>query len=191
MKEDLYFAVKYAWQKLSKYYPEVAPKTGIVLISEHMLDPFRKLRSVRTWDQGMDINPEDETSYPTQYQEVFLKYVENEYSAKHRPLALTKPKSILNNNLVSSAMASRCGQSSYDPYDLSSDDEEYVMPNNLAETSLRQSNHAACLLTAARLYLTSPSELPPHWGQNNKNLNDYHSDPLEISSTFWLPDITD
>jgi len=31
----------------------------------------------------MDINPEDETSYTIQYQEAFLKYVENEYSPKH------------------------------------------------------------------------------------------------------------
>jgi len=32
----------------------------------------------------MDINPEDEISYTTQYQEAFLMYVENEYCAKHR-----------------------------------------------------------------------------------------------------------
>jgi hypothetical protein len=25
----------------------------------------------------------------------------------------------------------------------------------------------------------------------NPNLNDYHSDPMEICSTFWIPDITD
>jgi len=25
----------------------------------------------------------------------------------------------------------------------------------------------------------------------NQNLNDYHSDPMEISGTFWLPDIAD
>jgi len=31
----------------------------------------------------MHINAEDETSYTTPYQEAFLKYVENEYSAKH------------------------------------------------------------------------------------------------------------
>jgi hypothetical protein len=42
-----------------------------------------------------------------------------------------------------------------------------------------------------RLYLNSPPDLPQNWGQINPNLNDYHSDPLEISSTFWLPDITD
>jgi hypothetical protein len=76
-KEDLFFAVKCAWQKLSKYYTEVTPMTGMLLITAHILDPFRKLRSFRKWDKGMDINPEDETSYTTQYQEACLKYVEN------------------------------------------------------------------------------------------------------------------
>jgi hypothetical protein len=31
------------------------------------------------WDKGMDINSDDETSYTTQPQEDFMKYVENEY----------------------------------------------------------------------------------------------------------------
>jgi len=83
-KEDLFFVVKLARQMLSKYYTEVSPMTEILLISAHILDPFRKLRSCRKWDKGMYINPENETSYTTQYQEAFLKYVENEYCAKHR-----------------------------------------------------------------------------------------------------------
>ena len=78
-KEDLFFAVKLARQKLFKYYAEVTPMTGMLLISTHILDRFRKLRSFRKWDEGMDINPEDQTFYSTQYQEAFLKYVENEY----------------------------------------------------------------------------------------------------------------
>jgi len=41
-KEDLYFAVKFARQMLSKYYAEVTPKTGMLLISAQILDPFRK-----------------------------------------------------------------------------------------------------------------------------------------------------
>jgi hypothetical protein len=65
-KEDLFFAVRLAWQKLSKYYAEVTPTTGILLISTHILDPLWKLRSFTTWDKGMNINPEDETSYTTQ-----------------------------------------------------------------------------------------------------------------------------
>jgi len=46
-------------------------------------------------------------------------------------------------------------------------------------------------MTAARIYLNSPSEAPQNWGQINPNLNDYHSNQMEISSTFWIPDITD
>jgi hypothetical protein len=42
-----------------------------------------------------------------------------------------------------------------------------------------------------RLYLNFPPESPQNWGKINPNLNDYHFDTLDISSTFWLPDITD
>jgi hypothetical protein len=57
--------------------------TGMRLISAHILDPFWKLQSFRKLDKGMDINPEDETSYTIQYQEAFLKYVENECCTNH------------------------------------------------------------------------------------------------------------
>jgi len=67
-KEDLFFAVKCALQKLSKYYTEVTSITGMLLITAHILDPIRKLRSFRKWVKGMDIITEDETSYTTQYQ---------------------------------------------------------------------------------------------------------------------------
>jgi hypothetical protein len=190
-KKDLFFAVKCAQQRLSTYYTEVTPTTGMLRIMAHILDPFRKLRSFRKWDKGMDINPEDETSYTTQYQEAFVKYVENKYCAKHRRLLVIKSDNTLYNNLSSFEMASRSGQSSYDPYDLSSDDDEYLMPTNVAETTPGQSDRAVRLLTAARLYLNSPPESPQNWGQINPNLNDYHSDRMEISRTFWLPDITD
>jgi len=70
----------------------------------------------------MDINPEDETSYTTQYQEAFLKYVENEYCAKHRRLLVTKHAKLWSNDVISSATASQSGQSSCDQYGLSSDD---------------------------------------------------------------------
>jgi hypothetical protein len=81
----------------------------------------------------MDINPEDETSYGTQYLEPILKHMENTYDMKRRHLPVTNPESILNNTQVSSIMASRSFYASYDPYDLSSDDdEEYLIPNNVA-----------------------------------------------------------
>jgi hypothetical protein len=139
----------------------------------------------------MDINPEDETSYTTQHQEAFLKYVEDKYSAKHRQLPVIKSDNTLNNNLSSFEIPSRSAQSSYDAYAWSSDDIEYLMPTNVAETTPRRSDRAASLLTATWLDLNSPPELPLNWGQCNPNLNDYHSDPMEITCTFKLTDISD
>jgi hypothetical protein len=60
----------------------------------------------------MAINPEDETSYTTQYQDAFLQYVENEYCAKYRRLRVIMSDNTLNNNLSSYKMASRSGQPS-------------------------------------------------------------------------------
>jgi len=51
-KEDLYFAVKFARQDMSKYFAEVTPTTGMLLISAHILDLFRKLQSFRKWDKA-------------------------------------------------------------------------------------------------------------------------------------------
>jgi len=93
--------------------------------------------------------------------------------------------------LVPSAMAIVSCQSSCDPYDLSSDDEEYLMPNDVANTTPGRSDCATFLFTTARLYLNSPPEAPINWGQFNPNLNDYHSDQMEISCTFSILDITD
>jgi hypothetical protein len=131
-KEDSFFAVKLARQKVSNDYAEVTPTMGMLLISAHVLDPFRKLRSFRKWHKGMYIIPEDETSYTTQYEEAFLKYVENEYCAKHRRVPVNKLENVSSCNLVPSATAAGSYQSSFDPYDLSSDNEEYITPNNVA-----------------------------------------------------------
>jgi len=43
-KEDLFFAVKVARQKLSKYYAEVTPTMSTFMIWVNILDPSRKLR---------------------------------------------------------------------------------------------------------------------------------------------------
>jgi hypothetical protein len=189
-KQDLLFTVKLPRPKLYKYYAEVTPTTGMLLISMHILDPFRKLRSFRMWDERMDIHREDETSYTTPYQEAFLKYVENEYCAKHRRVPVNKLEKVLSSNLVPTAMASGSYQLSFDPFDLSSDDEEHLTPNNVAEMTPIRSDRAARLLTAARLYLNLHSEARKNWGEINPTVNDYHCDPMEISSTFWIPDIT-
>jgi len=163
-KEDLYLAVKLARQKLSKYHSEVTPMTSMLLISAHVVDPFHKLESFSKWDNGMDINPEDQHSSTTQYQEAFPMYVENEYSANYRCMRVIELKSVPSNNLFLSGMASASIESSFDPYDLSGDDEEYWTPTKEAVMAPRQCGCAAHLLTAARLYLNSPPELPKSCG---------------------------
>jgi len=105
----------------------------MLLLPSHILVPFRKFRSFEKWYKGMVINPEDKTSYTTQYQEAFFKYVENEYCAKHRHLLVTKHEKLQSNDFIHSAMPSQSGQSSFDPYDLSSGDEEYLTAKDLAE----------------------------------------------------------
>jgi hypothetical protein len=108
----------------------------------------------------MDINPEDDMSYTIQHEEVFLKYVENEYSTKRRNVPGNKHESVPSSTLVPSATASGLYQSSFDLYDSSSDDEDYLTPNNVARTTPRHTDCAACLSTAARLYWNLPPEAP-------------------------------
>jgi hypothetical protein len=99
--------------------------TGMVLISAHIPNPFQKFQLFRMWDKGMGINPEDKTTYTTQSQEAFLRYLENEYCAKHRFVVVNAPESIPSSNLIPSAIGSGSGQVPLDEYDLSDDDEEY------------------------------------------------------------------
>jgi len=81
-------------------------------------------------------------------------------------------ESLPSSNVIPSATASGSCQSSFDPSDFSCDDEQYLMPDNVAETTAGQSDRTACLLTAARLCLNSPPEAPKNLGQINQNLND-------------------
>jgi len=86
--------------------------------------------------------------------------VENEYCVKHQGVSVNKHGTLPSSNLIPSATASGSGQSSFDPYDLSRDDEEYITPNTVAETTPRQCGCAARQLTAARLNLNSPPYAP-------------------------------
>jgi len=157
-KEDLFFSMKLAQQKLSKYYAEVTRTMGTLLMSAQILDPFQKSQSCRMWDNGMDIDPGDGTSYTNQYPEAFLRYVEIEYCAKRQRLPVNVPENVPSSNLIPAAIATRSGRSSFDPYDLSSDDERYSTPNNVAERTPEQRDRVPPLLSTARLYLNSPPE---------------------------------
>ena len=116
--------------------------------------------------------------------------MENKYCEKHRGVLVNNPYSVPSNNGVTSATGSGSGQSSFDRYDLWSDDEEYWTSFNVAEITLGQVDRTAVLLTATRLYSNSPPEAPKDWGQINPNLNDYHFKPMVTGSWFWIPDLT-
>jgi hypothetical protein len=66
-KNDSYFVVKIAQQKLFKYYANVHATTDLVQNSAHMLKCILKLRSFRKWNKMMDINPKDMIVHTTQY----------------------------------------------------------------------------------------------------------------------------
>jgi len=61
LKEFLFFTVKFACLKLSKYCAEVTPTMSLLLISAHIRDPFQRLPLFRQRDMGMDNNREEET----------------------------------------------------------------------------------------------------------------------------------
>jgi hypothetical protein len=112
-------------------------------------------------------------------------------AAKHQCVPVSKLETVPSSNWVPSATDTGFYQSCFKQYYSSSDDEEFLTPNNFAEMTPGWSNRAARLLTTARLYFNLPPEAPKTCGQVNSNLNDYHSDPMEIGRTCWMPDITD
>ena len=95
------------------------------LIYAHNLDPLRKLGSFRKWDKGIDINPDDETSYTAQFPQAVLNYVENGDCVKHRHVPVNKHESLLRSNDIPSRMVSESCQLSFDLYDSSCDDDAY------------------------------------------------------------------
>jgi len=189
--EDFYFTVGYVQQKLSKCYSEATPTTSLLVISAYILDPFRKLQLCRNWNHGKIINPDDETLNTMQYQSALLKFLENQSCAKHWVLSVNKPERVTTKNPFSSTMASWSSQSFLNKYHLSGDDDEYLTSKNVVGVTLRRRNRKARWLAAPRLYLNSSPESPKYCGHVNPNHNDYHSNPIDIESTFWLPNITD
>jgi hypothetical protein len=135
LKEDTFFAVKLARQRLSKYCSVITPTLGMLLISVHIHNPFWKLPSFRKWGKGMDIDTEEETSNTKEYEDAILKYAVKEYCAKLQHVFVKTLETLLSSNLVTSATASGSYQSSCDPYGLSRGDEEYLTPNEVAKAT--------------------------------------------------------
>jgi len=106
-------------------------------------------------------------------------------------MTVIKSEKVPHSNQSTSAKTSGNDQFFFDPYDLSSKDEEYLRAKSIAEITPGRSDCTPCGMTAARHYLNSRPDVPINWEKLNLNLNDYKSDSMEISSTFWLLDITD
>jgi len=134
------------------------------------------------WDNGIDIIPEEETFYTEKHLEAIPKHVKNEYCAWYWRFPVIKPKSVPNNNQFSSTLACRSGEPSYDVYDLCSGNEEYIMPNNVAETMPGRSNSIVHWSIAAVLWMNLTPQSPKHGGQRNSTRNDYLSGWIEFSS---------
>jgi len=88
-------------------------------------------------------------------------------------------------------MTAGSAQCSFDLYDLRSNDQVFLPPTNTAESTPRQTDCTVPILAAARLYFNSKLRSSENLGPVNPDVNDYHFDPIEISSKFWLPAITD
>jgi hypothetical protein len=81
-------------------------------------------------------------------------------------------------------------QFTINPSDLSSNANDFIIPNNVAEVTPGCCDRTANVLTAARLNFHSLPHAPKMWGQINQNCSHYHSDRIEISRIFWIHNIT-
>jgi hypothetical protein len=81
-------------------------------------------------------------------------------------------------------------QWSFNSYDVSSNNGQYLTPECFAAITHGWHNWAARVMTPSRLYSSSPHEKSKSSRQIHQNLNDNHSDPIEITRTLCLPDIT-
>jgi hypothetical protein len=166
-KDDLNFILNFAHQQWSNDHFEVIPKSGILLIVVHILDPFWKSWSYRKWDNIIDVNPQDDCFFTVQYKDVFLQYVEHEYCFKDCKMYNLKLEIPNHNDPFSTSPDSGSRYWFYDPYDLSSDDTEYITSANIIESTPRCSHCPPWPLPAPIQYLNYPPEVLRRWGQNN------------------------
>jgi hypothetical protein len=79
---DLREATQAARTVMMKYYDEIRPGAGTLIILGHILDPFRKIKAFKKWDIREGGKPSDEDSYTAQNRQVFLDYFEKHYASK-------------------------------------------------------------------------------------------------------------
>lgn len=109
--------------------------TGVHFISVYIFNRVWNLQSFSIWDSGIYINPEHKTSYSTLYDNVFETYEVNEFFADCGYLLIINTERIRSYNHFHFIQVSRSDQSCYDVHDWPSDNEEYLIPENVAETT--------------------------------------------------------
>ena len=138
-----------------KLSAEVTFMMGILLISTQNCDLLQKWWLFRICYKGMEINPEEEISYTTQYKVAVLKHVENEHWAKHRRWPAINSETVPSSNLFPSAKASGSCQSTTNSSHLAGDHQEYFTPRQGAETTPGWSDHTAHLWITSRLFVNT------------------------------------
>jgi hypothetical protein len=88
-------------------------------------------------------------------------------------MSITNPDHDQPSTFFPTGNASGLGQSSFDPYELSSNDDEYLTPKCMTGMPSGRTGHAAHLLTVARLNLNRPPASPKNWGLVNHKVHDY------------------
>jgi hypothetical protein len=97
-----------------------------------MLDYFRMVSLFGELGNAMDITSNDKPSYNIQSHETISKKAENKYFAEHRRTSSIQPKSILHRRIFPSPKVSRFVQWSFNSYDVSSNNGQYLTPECFA-----------------------------------------------------------
>lgn len=188
-KKDIYHAVQAAHQKLQKYYSNVTPESGLLLILAALLDPFRKAKTFKGWDSKMNIDYRDPASYTFQYTEAFLRYWEANY-------ILSNDSGKIKSEMGEEGAILFDDESQHTPdesiYISDSDDmgfEESVRSTYPIITPARASQRDR-MKEVARSYLSTPPVNILAVNQYRPNIDDLKSeDPDEMTAGFWKPDI--
>jgi hypothetical protein len=107
------------------------------LIAVHILLALQKFQSFRKWHKVMDANFEDEGSITNQYKDTFLKYVKHNYCLNNHKMPNIKIEMPNHKDLFSTSPVPGPGHSFNHPYDMPSDDAEYITPASVVESTSR------------------------------------------------------
>ena len=196
-KVDVRRTVRASHKKLQCYYSEVTPESGLLLILAALLDPFRKTKTFRTWDAGMNIDPKDSESYTAQYTEAFIDYWEEMYVVPQ-----CAPKS-RKEDLDSHETKSDMDSAMFDSSTSRSASPDVAYFRERSDDFADSSGTPACppitparvlpqdrLMEVARKYIKSVNADPAALGQHPPKTDNLKSEnPQELTAAFWKPDV--